>query len=219
MRAAGALLIALGLIFILRQLRASGFLERILQWLNQLGPWGPIAFVLIYILAVLLLVPGSILTLGAGIVFGLVKGTLCVLVAGMISSTLCFLIARHVAHDWVSRKIAGTPRLKRIDDAIAVDGWKIVALLRLSPLIPFSLINYAFGLTRIPIGQYVAATLAIIPGTLMYVYFGTVIGDLSGIEHGIVLPLWAKWTIGVVTVSVALGLAHLARRALNNRLS
>jgi uncharacterized membrane protein YdjX (TVP38/TMEM64 family) len=218
LRGIGLVLAGVALALVLVQLKDSPLPQRLLRWLTELGPWGPVAFIAVYVVGVLLFLPGSVLTVGAGAVFGFVGGTAYVAIAAMISSTLCFLIARHGARDWVARRLATSPKLKSLDDAVAREGWKIVLLLRLTPIAPFSLTNYGFGLTRVPIGQYMLATLAVFPGTMMYVYIGTLIGDLGGLDQGPPLPPWAKWLLGLGTVITFIGLARFAKRALDQRL-
>lgn len=219
LRALGIVLAGVVLALVLVQLKDSPLPGRLLRWLAELGPWGPVAFIAVYVVGVLLFLPGSVLTVGAGAVFGFAGGTAYVVIAAMISSTLCFLIARHGARDWVTRRMATTPKLKSIDDAVAREGWKIVLLLRLTPIAPFSLTNYAFGLTRVPLGHYILATLAVFPGTMMYVYFGTLIGDLGGLEQGPQLPPWAKGVLALGSVVTFIWLARFAKRALNQRLN
>ena len=136
---------------------------------------------LLYVAATVFFLPGSILTLGAGVVFGLARG-----VGHRVDQRHP---RRHrrvprgalLARDWVAAKIEGNPKFKAIDEAVAREGWKIVALLRLSPVVPFNLLNYAFGLTRVSLRDYVIASwIGMMPGTLMYVYLGSVAGDLAG---------------------------------------
>ncbi|MBI3192573.1 MAG: TVP38/TMEM64 family protein [Pedosphaera parvula] len=153
---------------------APNKLEEVVQWIDGLGYLGPLVFVLLYITSCILLLPGSVLTLGAGLVFGLVKGFLCVSIGSTIGATLCFLIGRYLARDWVARKIERNEKFKAVDQAIAQEGWKIVGLLRLSPVFPFNVLNYSLGLTRVSLRDYVLASwIGMMPGTMMYVYFGT----------------------------------------------
>ncbi len=120
----------------------------ILVWIERLGAWGPIAFVFLYILATVLFLPGSIVTLGAGVLFGVVLGSVYVSIASTVGATAAFLIGRYLARDWVVRKIEGNQTFQAIDDAVAEGGWRIVWLTRLSPIFPFNMLNYAFGLTQ-----------------------------------------------------------------------
>lgn len=210
------LLVLVGLFFALRWLRGSGLLERALDWIKELGPWGPIVFIAIYIVAVVFFVPASVFTLGAGFVFGMVWGSVYVLVAAVVASNITFLIARHLARDWITRKIGAQPKFKALDEAVAREGWKIVALVRLAPVFPFSLSCYAFGLTRIPLWDHFLASFAMIPGTLMYVYFGSVARDLT---TKVATPQWIKWTIGALAVIVIIYLTRFAQRALSQKVA
>ncbi|MCC5640477.1 TVP38/TMEM64 family protein [Nostoc sp. CHAB 5844] len=146
---------------------------------KSLGAWGAIAYIGIYNLATLLFIPGSVLTLKAGCLFGLFWGSVYVLIAAIIGAVLAFMIGRYLSRDWVSRQIDKHPKLKAIDLAVAKEGWKIVLLTRLCPLFPFNLLNYVFGVTQVSLKDYVLGSFGIIPGTVMYVYVGTVAGNLA----------------------------------------
>ncbi len=214
----GILLVLLLAVFVfaLRWLKNSGLLERALQWIQSLGPWGPVMFILIYIGAVICSVPASILTLGAGFAFGMVWGSVYVLTAALISASVTFLISRHLARDWIGRRLATHPKFRALDEAVAREGWKIVALVRLAPVFPFAITNYAFGLTRVPHLHYLLASLTMIPSTLMYVYFGTVGRDLT---DKVAAPSWIKWAIGAVTVVVVIYVMRFAKKALSQKIS
>lgn len=203
-------------VFVLRWLRQSGLMERALDWISGLGPWGPVAFMAIYTLAVVLLVPASVFTLGAGFVYGLGWGSLYVMIAANLASTIAFLIARHLARDAVARRLEGYSWFRAIDEATAREGWKVVALVRLAPVFPFSIVSYAFGLTRVPFRGYALANLAMIPGTFMYIYFGSVARDVADKPAA---PPWIKWIIGALTVLVILYITRFAKRALTRKIS
>jgi len=145
-----------------------------------LGAWGAVGFVLIFAAATVLFLPGSVFGLAGGALFGPVLGTVINLAGGTLGATLAFLVARHLAGDWVARRAGG--RLKQVVDGVEAEGWRFVALVRLVPAVPFNLANYALGLTRIPIGQYVLATaISMIPGTAAYAWLGHAgRGALSG---------------------------------------
>jgi uncharacterized membrane protein YdjX (TVP38/TMEM64 family) len=204
-----ALLVALG-----RAL--GGYVEPFRQTVEGLGVLGPLVFVLGYAAAVVAFVPGSALTLAAGAIFGVARGTALVFVAAVLGSSAAFLIARYLARGAVERRLAGQPQFAAIDRAIGREGRKITFLLRLSPAIPFTLLNYALGLTRVRFADALVASLGMLPGTLLYVYLGAVAGDAAsaaagGAEVGrtVVKGLGLAATAGV-TVYVTL----LARRAL-----
>ena len=149
-------------------------LARALDWVANLGLWGPIVFLVLYVLACFCFVPGSVLTLGAGALFGVVKGTMMVSLSATLGATVAFLVGRYLARDWVARKIEKNPQFRAVDRAVAEEGWKIVLLTRLSPIFRFNLLNYAFGLTRVRLRDYVLASwIGTLPGTILYVYIGS----------------------------------------------
>ena len=194
--------------------------RQVLAWISGLGVVAPLVFIGLYIIACVLLLPGSLLTLGAGVVFGVVKGSWLVSVASTLGATCAFLVGRYLARDWVSARIAGHHRFKAIDEAVAVQGWKIVGLTRLSPVFPFNLLNYAFGLTRVKLQHYVAASwIGMLPGTIMYVYVGSVAGNLAVLgsgERSRSAGEWILYSVGLLaTVVVTVFVTRIARKALN----
>jgi uncharacterized membrane protein YdjX (TVP38/TMEM64 family) len=151
-----------------REFLEAAALERTL---GRFGTWAPVLFVLLYALATVLFVPGSVLTVAGGALFGAVWGTLWNLSGATLGATLAFLLARYIGSDWVARR-AGE-RLARLIRGVEEEGWRFVAFVRLVPLFPFNLVNYAFGLTRIRLGEYVLASLVCMaPGALAYTYLG-----------------------------------------------
>ncbi|MBO9999630.1 MAG: TVP38/TMEM64 family protein [Cyanobacteria bacterium SID2] len=167
----------------------SGFnpqdlLRDALQQIQDLGALGVGAFILLYIVATVAFLPGSILTLGAGVVFGVVSGSVYVFFGATIGATLAFLVGRYIARDWVAKKIAGSVKFAAIDNAVGREGFKIVLLTRLSPIFPFNLLNYAYGITSVSLKDYVLASVGMIPGTIMYVYIGSLAGSLATIGTG-----------------------------------
>jgi uncharacterized membrane protein YdjX (TVP38/TMEM64 family) len=207
----------------LKFFNAGEHLRALLFWIDGLGGWSPLVFILIYVLACLLLLPGSPLTLGAGVLFGVARGTLTVSIASILGATAAFLCGRYFARDWAARAIKQSPKLEALDQAVFVEGWKIVGLLRLSPVFPFSLLNYALGLTSVSLRDFFFASwIGMLPGTLMYVYLGSVIADLGKLDPNrrSKSPLeWALYALGLVaTVVVTTYVARLARRALGERI-
>jgi uncharacterized membrane protein YdjX (TVP38/TMEM64 family) len=193
-------------------------LRAALDWIEQLGPWGQVLFVLIYIAATVLLIPGSALGLGAGALFGIVRGSLLVSLGSTLGATCAFLLGRYLARGWVAKKIEGRASFAAIDQAVAGEGWKIVLLTRLSPVFPFTLLNYAFGLTRVSLREYVLASwLGMMPGTVMYVYLGSL--ARTGLADQQRTPgEWALYALGLLaTVAVTLIVTRIARRALAKR--
>ncbi len=143
----------------------------IVQRVGELGPLAWLAFVVLYALATLLFLPGSVLTLAGGSLFGPVLGTFVNLTGATLGATLAFLLSRYLASDWVEQKTGG--RLKQLKDGVEGEGWRFVAFVRLVPLFPFNLLNYALGLTRIRLLHYLIATyVCMLPGAIAYTYLG-----------------------------------------------
>ena len=198
-------------------------LHQILQSIQHLGWIGGIAFILLYICATILLVPGSILTLGAGFAFGVVWGSVYVLIGALIGETGAFLLGRYFVRGWISQKMQQSKAFGALDRAIAREGLKVILLTRLSPIFPFGLLNYAFGVTGISIKDYFLGSVGMIPMTVTYVYLGSLAVDLASIDEATQLtnPL-LQWTIKIVgliaTISATLYLTYVARRALDESL-
>ena len=154
-------------------------------WIKGLGPWGWLIFAAVYIVGTVLLVPGSVLTIAAGLAFGLAIGFPLVVVSATIGATLAFLVARYLAHDKVESLMQKRPKFKAIQSAVSEGGWKVVALLRLSPVLPFNLTNYLYGITDLKLREYVAATfVGIMPGTLLSVYVPSMTPCPTGLVPG-----------------------------------
>ena len=218
-----AVVIIIILVAAARYFHIQELLRKSLDWIAGLGSTGPLLFTGIYILACVLFIPGSILTLGAGIIFGVVKGSIIVSIAATLGATCAFLAGRYLARDWVAKRIEGSPKFKAIDEAVAKEGWKIVGLVRLSPIFPFNLLNYAFGLTRVSLRHYFFASwIGMLPGTVMYVYIGSLAGDLAKIGTGerIRTPAeWALYVVGLIaTIIVTILVTRLARKALEKKI-
>lgn len=199
----------------------QGWLVETLAWIDSLGAIAPIAFIVLYIVITVAFVPASVVTLGAGVVFGVVKGSLFVFIGAMLGATAAFLVGRYLARDWVSHKIASNQKFKAIDEAIGRDGGKIIFLVRLSPAFPFNLLNYALGLTKVSLKDYVWGTTGIIPGTIMYVYLGSLAGSLATLGAGETPSnptiTWAIRIIAfIATVAVTVYVTRIARKALND---
>lgn len=201
--------------------RLGGQIPAFKEWVEGLGAWGPLAFILGYAAATVAFLPGSILTAAAGIVFGLAKGTLYAFLGATLGASLAFLIARYLARGWVETKIEGKAKFEAVDRAVGRQGGQVVALLRLSPLIPFNVLNYALGLTKVRFLPYLVASLAMLPGTLLYVYYGKVAGDLATVAGGERQKTVWDWVLlgaGLVATLVASVLiAKKARKALDER--
>jgi uncharacterized membrane protein YdjX (TVP38/TMEM64 family) len=211
-----ALLVIVAVLFATFDVRA--LLRGALAWIEQLGLWGQMLFAAVYVAATVLLIPGSALGLGAGALFGIVNGFLLVSLASTLEATCAFLVGRYLARGWVSKKIEGNASFAAIDRAVAAEGWKIVFLTRLSPLFPFTVLNYAFGITRVSLRDYmIASWIGMMPGTLLYVYLGSLAGaGASDRQH---TPAeWALYVVGLLSTIAVAGIAtRIARRALVKR--
>lgn len=199
--------------------RLGAALPTFKTWVGSLGAWGSVAFIAGYALAVVAFVPGLVLTIAGGAIFGLARGTLYVFAAAVIGSSLAFLVARYLARPWVERKLARNPRFTAVDRAIAQQGRRIVFLLRLSPAFPFNLLNYSLGLTRVRFADTLIASLGMLPGTLLYVYSGSVAGEVATLAGGETVPrgagYYAVLGLGLVaTLLVTTIVTRIARRAL-----
>ena len=194
-------------------------LVSLIEWINGLGAIAPIVFILAYIIITIAFLPASVVTLGAGFVFGVVKGSILVFIGAMLGATAAFLIGRFVARDWIAKKVEGSRFFSALDNAIAKEGLKLIFLIRLSPAFPFNLLNYALGLTKVSLPNYVLGTTGIIPGTIMYVYLGSLVGDLAMLGSGEapsnpVIDWTIKILIFVTVVAISLYIAKIARAAL-----
>ena len=176
------------------------------EWVKTLGPWGPVVFIAAYVGAAVAFVPGSVLTVAAGAIFGLWAGTVYVFIGATLAACISFALARGALRSAIERRVEGNARLAAIDRAIAAEGRKIVFLLRLSPLFPFSLGNYALGLTRVRFADYALACIGMLPWTFVYVYLGAFVGDV-GLG-------WKLVGLAITAVMVFLA-ARAAKRALD----
>lgn len=212
-----AIVVIVVLVLLGRQL--SGQLPRLTSAVESLGAWGPVTFIAAYAIACVAFVPASLLTLAAGALFGVVRGTLFVLVGATLGATGAFLIARYLARDWVAARVQKDPRFAAIDSAIAEQGRRVVFLLRLSPVIPFNVLNYALGLTKVRLVDFLIASAGMIPGTLLYVYSGKLASVVVGASNTAAPPrgaaFYAVLGLGLAaTLAVTVLVTRLARKAL-----
>ncbi|PSB03097.1 TVP38/TMEM64 family protein [Merismopedia glauca] len=211
------------LIISAKYLNLPEILRNLLRWVDSLGNWGPIAFIIIYNLATILFIPGSILTLGGGVIYGVLWGSIYVSISAIIGAIVAFTIGRYISRDWVAKQMAQHPKFKAIEEAVSRSGIKIVLLTRLCPIFPFNLLNYAFGVTQVSLRDYVLGSLGMIPGTVMYVYLGSIVGDLAMLDTPGMMSTnpqteMMKWVINIIsvamTIAVTVYLAKIARQAL-----
>ncbi len=217
------LLIAAGLISVLQALPVNRLIEAVTGWVQGFGVLGPIVFAGVYIVVTVLFLPGSPFSIAAGALFGLAEAFLAVLVGATLGAGVAFLIARYAARNAIERRLKGYPKFKAVDRAVAEGGWKIVALLRLSPAVPFNLQNYLYGLTAIRFWPCMLATaVAMIPGIFLYVYVGY--ASRAGLEaatSGEAEGGFGRWIllgVGLVaTIVVTVYVTRLARRAIQSQ--
>jgi len=214
------LLILASLLVIVRTLPIGQAMEAMQGWIGGLGIWGPVVLAVAYVVATVLFVPGTILTLAAGALFGLVVGTITVSIASTLGAAIAFLIARYLARDKVAAMAGRHRKFGAIDRAIDEGGWKIVAMLRLSPAIPFNLQNYLYGLTPVRFWTCVVTSwLAMLPGTFLYVYLGHVTAAAVGAKRERTLAEWVMLAVGLLsTVAVTVYVTWLARRKLQEQM-
>jgi uncharacterized membrane protein YdjX (TVP38/TMEM64 family) len=189
--------------------------------IQSVGPAAPVAFILIYALAVVALIPASLLTIAGGAVFGLLPGVAYALIGATLGSTAAFLLGRHVARRLVAARLAAMPRFVAIERAVSARGRRIVLLLRLSPVVPFNFLNYALGLTTISVWDFVFASLGTVPGAFVYAYAGKVTGEALALAGKAEVPKDASYyafLVGglVATVAATTVVTRTARRALQD---
>lgn len=220
LRWGSVILIVLSLLIITRWLPIDRAMEALRDWVAGLGVWGPVVLAAVYVVATILFVPGTILTLAAGAVFGLPVGMVAVSIGSTAGASLAFLIARYAARDKIAAMASKNRRFGAIDRAIGEGGWKIVALLRLSPAIPFNLQNYLYGLTPIRFWPYVLTSwIAMLPGTFLYIYLGHVTGAALDPDRERGWGEWAMLVIGLLaTVAVTVYVTRLARHKLQEQM-
>ncbi|MCK6527198.1 TVP38/TMEM64 family protein [Myxococcota bacterium] len=154
-------------------------------WVRDAGPAGAALYALVYVVAALLFLPGSVFTMVAGSVYGPAWGLALVSPVSVIAATLSFLLGRTVARHAVEARLRGNPRFEAIDRAVGRDGLRVVLLLRLSPVLPYSLLNYGLGITRVRLRDYVvASSVGMVPGTFLFVYLGSVVRDTASLVGG-----------------------------------
>jgi len=221
-RAAIGLVALAALVLLARQ--AGQYVPAAAEWVDGLGAWGPLAFIGVYAAAVVAFVPGALLTLAGGAIFDLFWGSVYVFVAAVLGSSGSFLVARYLARGAIERRLGGNERFLALDRAIGDHGFKIMFLLRLSPAFPFNVMNYAIGLTGISFRDYLLASVGMIPGTILYVYYGKLVGDIAALASGAAPERGASHyvVLGVglaATLAVTALVTRIARNALRQAAS
>lgn len=217
-----SLVILVGLVVAtLSVLPVKEYLAMTLDWIQGIGPLGVVVLALLYIPASLAFVPGSLLTLGAGLLFGVVWGTVAVSAGSVLGATAAFLAGRTLARNAIEKRVARNPRFAAIDRAVSDEGFKVVLLTRLSPIFPFNLLNYAYGLTRVSLRDYMLASwIGMLPGTVLYVYLGSAVKNVAELLDGSAMRggtgQTLLFTLGLIaTVAVTVIVTRVARRALD----
>lgn len=186
------------------------------DWVQKLGALGVVIFIAAYALATVLFLPGWIFTVAAGLVYGVIGGTAVALSGAIIGSSLAFLCGRYLVRKRIESATKGNKKFKAIDNAIGQQGWKIIGLLRLSPLIPFNLSNYFYGVTAVKFLPYVlASAVGMLPGTLLYAYLGG--AGKAGLSGGSGQSPLKYVLLGVgllATIAVTIFVSHIAKNAL-----
>jgi len=213
--------IVIALFLVMKFLPVREWLTNFNDCVGQIGAVGIFVFVVVYAVATILLAPGSILTIGAGFAFGLWKGFAAVSAGSTLGAASAFLVARFAARDKIERIAQRNEKFCRIDNAIGKQGPKLIFLLRLSPIIPFNLSNYFYGLTAVKFWSYVLASwIGMMPGTFLYVYIGTAGKAAASAAAGseVMKHGWQYWTflsVGLVaTIIVTIWVTKIARNAL-----
>lgn len=198
------------------------WMQAVIVWVKDSGAWGVAVFAVIYIIATVLFLPGSILTLGAGFVYGPFWGTLLISPVSVLAAFIAFSLARGRLRPWVMKKVGSNERFSLVDKAVGEQGFKIVMLLRLSPVFPFNFLNYALGLTGVKGRSYVLASfIGMLPATFLYTYLGSLVTSVTelanapkqGAEDAQSIFIWVGFA---VTVMVTAYVTYLARRALRD---
>ena len=223
-------LIVISVLLIMSKLPLKEGADWFTEWIAGLGYWAPVLYLLVYIAATVLMIPAWILTIVAGSVFGLLQGTALVSVASTTGAALAFLIARYLSRARVARQFEQYPKFAAIDKAIGEGGWKIVAMLRLSPAVPFNLQNYLYGVTSIRFWPYVLTSwVAMLPGTFLYVYIGYTAAEVAsdaaragegGQDLTQQIISWAFRIVGLLaTMAVTIYITRLATLAVKEHMN
>ncbi len=217
---AGSILFVAALLALLYWLGAQDQLVRLLQWVDDQGIWAPLFFMAIMAAAVVFLLPGLPLTTGAGFVFGVVEGTVYVVLGTTLGATLAFLIARYLFGERARRFTVEHARFRLVGEELGRHGGKIVLLTRLIPFFPSKIANYFFGLTPVRLRGFFLGSLAgFVPFSVHNVYIGSIAADLSTLDARGVARTPLEWTLYgagfIVTIFTVLYLNRLARRALS----
>jgi len=175
------------------------------DWIAAFGVLAPVVFFFVRMAGAVVLIPGSVMAIAAGVLFGVAAGAAYNLVASTAGAVLAFAVARYIAPAWIEQRLSGGGLLARLVVGVEAEGWRFVAFVRLVPLFPYNVVNYALGLTRIKVSHYTLATLiCMIPGDLAYVYMGYAAREaLAGNKR--------TWQLGLVALGILASLAFVPR--------
>ncbi len=201
-------------------LPVRAWMETSLGWVERAGLWAPAVFLAAYVVVAVFSLPGSVLTVAVGATLGLAWGVATASVGATLGAVVAFLVGRFLTRRWVAERVASRPRFAALDRAVGREGFKIVLLSRLSPIVPFALLNYGYGLTNVSLGTYVLASwIGMIPGTFLYVYLGT-LGRAATCWSDMHLGQRALYVVGLVAMlAVTVLLAIIGRRALRRHVA
>jgi uncharacterized membrane protein YdjX (TVP38/TMEM64 family) len=209
-----ALIIIAAIIVLFRVLPVATWLRAFQTYVRGLGALGYVVYIVVYAVCVVALVPASILTLGAGAIFGFVGGTIVVVIGATLGAALAFLLARTVMRKRVESMTASNAKFRALDRAIAGEGMKIVFLVRLAVVFPFTYVNYAFGLTAIPFWRYVVATFfGIIPATAAFVFVSSAAASAATTQSSAITKT-VYIAGGIIAVGVSVLIGRIATRAI-----
>jgi uncharacterized membrane protein YdjX (TVP38/TMEM64 family) len=196
------------------------WLAPIVLRLQDLGPWAPFLFVLIYVVGAVFLAPSFFLTVAAGAMFGIVRGSIVVFVGASLGASAVYALATPLANSrWLAR-VTADPRVNAVRSAIRGDALWLTFLLRLSPLIPYNVLNYALALSGVRYRDFAIGFIGMIPAIIMYTYYGKVVGDVAALAAGVAPPrgpeYYALIVVGLVTLVVSTWMiTRAARRAID----
>jgi uncharacterized membrane protein YdjX (TVP38/TMEM64 family) len=212
--------LATGALLVLFGRRFAVYLPEFAAWVKGLGYWGPAALMGAYAIASLVLAPAFLLTVMSGAIWGLQRGVLYVMVGATFGSIVSFVVARFLVRKYVERYVASHPRLAAIDRAVESEGFRLVFLLRLSPVVPYILLNYVLGVSRVRFRDYLAGSIGMLPTVVAYVYAGKVAGDVAFVAGGAAAPRGPLWYVSLVigliaTIAASMLIGRAAKRAID----
>lgn len=219
----GGIAVASLVVDVALMLPVTQWASQLVAWMRDAGAVGVLGYAVVYMGAAVLLLPGAALTAAAGLVYGPWHGLVLVSPVSVAAAVVAFVLGRTTLRGWIRKRTDTDPRFRAIDRAIGRHGLKLVILLRLSPLFPFSVMNYALGLTSVSLRHYlVGSFVGMLPGTFLYVYIGSLVGDLTALSQHQAGAETAQQVVSLLgllaTITVTVYVTRLARRALADEL-